>query len=152
LIDLNAGFHPDLTGYQNIYLNGMLLGMNETEITRKLHAIIHFADIGQFIDIPLYTYSSGMALRLGFSVAVHADPDILLLDEGLAVGDLSFQKKARQKIQQLFGQEKTVITVSHRLDFIRENCQRILELKRGNIVADGSISILNTYQNDALKQ
>lgn len=149
LIDLSAGFHPDLTGYQNIYLNGMLLGMSESEITRKIHTIIRFADIGQFIDVPLYTYSSGMQLRLGFSIAVHANPDILLLDEGLVVGDLRFQKKAQKKIQQFFEQGKTVITVSHRLDFIRENCRRILELDMGNIVADGSVNILNSYQRRA---
>lgn len=136
LIDLEAGFHPDLTGIQNIYLNGMLLGMTQSEIQKKLVRVIHFADIKQFIDTPLFTYSNGMALRLGFSVAVHANPDILLLDENLSAGDIQFRKKAEHKIQQFYRQHKTVIIATHQLDFIRANCTRVLEMDNGKIRKD----------------
>ena len=108
LIDLEAGFHPDLTGEQNIYLNGMLLGMSKKEIRKMFNAIIRFADIGKFIDAPLFMYSSGMKLRLGFAVAVHANPDILILDEGFSVGDKKFQEKCNEKIDQLFRIKKTI--------------------------------------------
>ena len=134
LIDLEAGFHPDLTGIDNVYLNGMLLGMKKEEISRKLDEIISFADIGQFIDAPLFTYSSGMKLRLGFSVAIHADPDTLILDENISAGDADFQKKSSVKIQNFFKQGKTVIVVSHWLEFIKKNCQRILIMNKGEIV------------------
>ena len=102
IFDLEAGFHADLTRIENLYLNGMLLGLRKNEIDHKLKNIIKFADIGQFIDAPLFTYSEGMKLRLGFSVAVKADPDILLLDEGFSVGDTDFQNKSHAKIQGFF--------------------------------------------------
>lgn len=146
LIDIEAGFHPDLTGYQNIYLNGMLLGMTKQEITKKLHTIIQFANIKQFIDAPLFTYSSGMKLRLGFSVAVHADPDILILDEGLNVGDEYFQKKAFAKIESFFKQNKTIITVTHYMEFIQKYCDRIILLKEGQLLCDGGPSIVAYYK------
>ena len=98
LIDLEAGFHPDLTGEENIFLNGLIIGMSRKEIKEKKDLIVSFADIGKFIDAPLYTYSSGMKLRLGFSIAVHSNPDILLLDEGFAVGDEGFRQKVNKKI------------------------------------------------------
>ncbi len=133
LIDLEAGFHPDLSGIENIYLNGLLLGMRKREITKKIKKIITFADIHQFIDAPLFTYSSGMKLRLGFSIAVHADPDILVLDEHLSAGDQNFQQKSFKRIQHLFKQKKTIIVVSHRLQLIEKACQRILLIKKGKI-------------------
>ena len=138
LIDLEAGFHSELTGEQNIYLNGMLLGMNKKEIEKELDKIIKFADIGQFIDTPLFTYSSGMKLRLGFAVAIHADPEILILDENLSAGDEDFQKKSYQKIQELFGLHKTIILVSHHLDSIKKNCKRILLMNSGGKIKDGN--------------
>lgn len=133
LIDLEAGFHPDLTGEQNIFLNGMLLGMDKKEITKKLHSIIDFADIDKFVDVPIYTYSLGMKLRLGFSVAVNADPEILLLDESITVGDNKFRKKSLDKVESLFRQQKTVIIVSQFLDFLKSNCSRIIVMGKGRI-------------------
>lgn len=146
LIDLAAGFHEDLTGEQNIYLNGMLLGMKKEEIRSKLSSIIRFADIKQFIDTPLFTYSSGMKLRLGFAVAVHADPDILILDEGLSVGDENFQKKAFSKIQQFFRQGKTILTVTHNMLYITEYCNRVILLREGKMIRDGGPSVTSYYE------
>ena len=133
LIDLEAGFHPDLTGIQNIYLNGMLLGMKKREIDGKLDAIIRFADIKQFIDAPLFTYSSGMKLRLGFSIAIHADPDVLILDEGMHVGDNNFQKKSQNRIKHFFRGKKTIVIVSHWIDYIKNSCERIVSVERGRV-------------------
>jgi len=146
LIDLEAGFHPDLTGEQNIYINGMLLGLSKKEITKRIKRIIEFADIGRFIDTPMYMYSEGMKLRLGFSVAVHADPDILLLDENIMVGDLDFQRKSVKKLKEFFKKQKTVITASHWLEFVKQNCQRIVLLKKGSIAADGAANIVDHYE------
>ncbi len=127
LINLSAGFHPDLTGEENIFLNGMLLGMSKLEIRRKMQSIIHFADIHQFIDAPFYTYSEGMKLRLGFAIAIAADPDILILDESsVTAGDQDFQKKMNKKIQEYFKKGKTILMVSQWLDYLREHCQRII--------------------------
>lgn len=137
LIDLEAGFHPDLTGIQNIFLNGMLLGMPKIEIEQKLGKIITFAGIGQFIDASLFTYSEGMKLRLGFSVAVNADPEILLLDENMAVGDQEFKQKSYKKIQEFLKQGKTVIIVSHYLNFIKLACNRVIWVDQGSVKKDG---------------
>lgn len=138
LIDLEAGFHPDLTGIQNIYLNGMLLGMKNGEIKRKLKDIITFAGIGKFIDAQLFTYSQGMKLRLGFAVAVHANPDILILDENISVGDQEFGKLSSAKIQEFLKQGKTVLIASHNLGFIRTSCKRVIWMDKGTIKMDGS--------------
>ena len=148
LIDLEAGFHPDLTGEQNIYLNGMLLGMSKDEIRQKLHHIIAFADIKQFIDAPLFTYSEGMKLRLGFSVATHSNPDILILDEGISAGDVAFQKKTATKIQGFFQMGKTILVASHWYDFIQRNCNRIILFNKGNIAADGTTKLLKNQPNN----
>lgn len=133
LIDLEAGFHPDLTGKENIFLNGLIVGMSTTEIKHKLNKIINFAGIDSFINEPLYTYSSGMKLRLGFSIAVHSDPDILILDEGISVGDEDFKRKSARKIQEFFDQKKTVLIVSHWLEFLEQNCNRIIWIENGKI-------------------
>ncbi len=145
LIDLEAGFHMDLTGYQNIYLNGILLGLRKREIDAKIRNIIAFADLKQFIDAPLFTYSSGMALRLGFAVAVHANPDILLLDENLSAGDNVFQKKAQSKLQEFFHKEKTIIVVTHNLNFITQTCDRVLQFEKGQILRDGGPEVVSRY-------
>lgn len=137
LIGLDAGFHPDLTGEENIYLNGLIIGMSRREIQEKFAEIVAFADIGQFIDAPLFTYSQGMMLRLGFAVAVHSDPDILILDEGLATGDNEFQQKISKKIQEFFREGKTILVVTHWLTFLEEHVQRVIWLDRGKIKADG---------------
>ena len=146
LIELEAGFHPELTGEENIYLNGLLVGMSKEEIRRKLKKIINFADIGQFIDAPFYTYSSGMALRLAFSIAIHADPDILLLDENISVGDDKFKKATVNKARGLFRIGKTIITVSHDLKFVRDNCDIIFWLNKGRIVKKGGLSVISGYK------
>ncbi|OGG30173.1 hypothetical protein A3A63_00870 [Candidatus Gottesmanbacteria bacterium RIFCSPLOWO2_01_FULL_46_9] len=147
LIDLEAGFHPDLSGIQNIYLNGMLLGLSKRKIDELLPSIIAYADIRQFIDAPLFTYSSGMALRLGFSIAVHSDPDILILDEGFGVGDLSFQKKNKKVMASFFNQNKTVIIATQLLYYVRDNCNRVIILHRGVCKNDGSISMIKKYKH-----
>lgn len=134
LIDLEAGFNVDLTGYQNIYINGLLLGMRKKEIEEKIHSIIAFADIKQFIDAPLFTYSQGMKLRLGFSVAVHTNPDILLLDENMAVGDESFREKSLKKIEESFQKGKTILMVSQWREYIKKHCERVLEMREGRIM------------------
>jgi len=145
LIDLEAGFHPDLTGEQNIYLNGMLLGMKKEEIDGKLKKIIAFADIDTFIDAPLFTYSSGMKLRLGFTVAIHADPDILVLDEGISVGDKSFQEKSTFTIHRLIKKGITLLMVSHQIETIEQVCRRYIIFDKNRIVADGSQKVLNQF-------
>lgn len=151
LIDLEAGFHEDLTGEQNIYLNGMLLGMKNEEINRNKDKIIRFANIGQFIDTPLFTYSSGMTLRLGFAIAVHADPDVLLLDEGMSIGDTYFHNKAISKIKDFFRAGKTIIVVSHWLDFIKTNCSIAYTLDKGRIIRSGKPdAVIKAYLNNNL--
>jgi len=146
LIDLSAGFHPDLTGEENIFLNGLVIGMNKDEIESKKKSIVKFADIGKFIDAPLYTYSTGMQLRLGFSIAVHSDPDILLLDEGFAFGDEDFREKANKKISEYRRKKKTLIIVSHWLFELERNCNKILWLERGEIIEYGNKGLLNKYR------
>jgi ABC-type polysaccharide/polyol phosphate transport system ATPase subunit len=148
LIDLSAGFHPELTGRENIFLNSLLVGMGREEVRKKYNEIVEFADIGDFIDAPLYTYSSGMNLRLGFSIAVAADPDILILDEGLGVGDRDFQKKSANKIEDFFKQKKTIILVSHWLEYLNDHCQRIVWLENGKIKMDGNLKILDKYKRN----
>lgn len=146
LIDIEAGFHPDLTGEQNVFLNGMIMGMSKKEIGKKLDDIIAFSEIGRFIDAPLFTYSSGMILRLGFAVAIHSSPDILLLDEGMDAGDQFFQKKAAARIRLFLRQVKTIIVVSHWMDIIRRNCNRIVILNNGTVTHRGTRRLIRTYE------
>jgi len=145
LIDLEAGFHPDLTGEENIFLNGLVIGMSKKEINKQFKKIIKFADIGKFIDAPLYTYSAGMQLRLGFAVAVHSDPDVLLIDEGFAVGDENFREKVHRRINGFKKQKKTLIMVSHWLTELNRNCNKILWLEKGEIVKFGGKKIMELY-------
>ena len=145
LIELEAGFHPELTGEENIFLNGMLVGMSKQEIKKKLKRIIDFAGIERFIDTPFYTYSEGMKLRLGFSVVINTSPDIVLLDENLAVGDKEFREKSYKKIQEFFKMGVTIIIVSHYLDFLRKNCNRIIWVERGVIKSDGNSREIITH-------
>ena len=137
LLELGTGFHPDLTGRENIYLNGSILGLSRSQIRRKMDEIVAFAEIDRFIDIPVKHYSSGMYLRLGFSVAVHTDPEILLVDEVLAVGDAAFQRKCLQRIGQLRHEGVTTVFVSHSTDTVRTICSRALWLHEGRLMADG---------------
>ncbi|MBN1445116.1 MAG: ABC transporter ATP-binding protein [Candidatus Omnitrophica bacterium] len=133
LIEIGAGFHPMLTGRENIYVNGAIFGMSKKEIDKRMEDIIEFADIGDFIDSPVKYYSSGMYVRLGFSIAVHSEPDILLIDEVLAVGDLPFQNKCFNKIKQLKNASKTIIIVSHNLHLMERNTERIIIMGKGTI-------------------
>lgn len=146
LIELGAGFHPDLTGRENVYLNGTLLGLTKKEIDRKYREIVEFADIPEFIDQPVRTYSSGMTVRLGFSVAVHLDSDILLIDEVLAVGDEDFQQKTIDKLLELESLNITILFVSHNLSLIDSFCKRVIWLNKGRVGKDGRSGIaINKY-------
>lgn len=137
LIEVGAGFHPDLTGRENVYLNGVILGMTRSEIRRKFDEIVEFAGIADFIDTPVKRYSSGMFARLGFSVAAHLEPDILIIDEVLSVGDFAFQRKGLEKMRAVARSGATVIFVSHNLQAVAEFCKRAILMDHGRIVADG---------------
>jgi ABC-type polysaccharide/polyol phosphate transport system ATPase subunit len=137
LIEVASGFHPELTGRENVYLNGSLLGMKRREITGKLDSIVDFAGVSAFIDTPVKRYSSGMYLRLGFSIAAHLDPDILLLDEVLAVGDAEFQAKCIERINQLRKTGTTIVFVSHNLAAVESLCDRVFLLRKGEIFKSG---------------
>ncbi len=137
LLELGAGFHPDLTGRENIYLNGSILGLSRAEIRRKLDEIVAFAELERFIDVPVKHYSSGMYVRLGFSVAVHTDPEILLVDEVLAVGDAAFQRKCLERIDDLRRQGVTILFVSHSPEIVQSICSRAVWLDQGRLVTDG---------------
>ncbi len=139
LIEVGAGFHPDLSGRDNVYLNGAILGMTEAQIDERFDSIVDFSEIGQFIDTEVKFYSSGMYLRLAFSVAVHTDPEVFLVDEILAVGDEPFQKKCISKIKELAAAGRTLVVVSHDLDLVSQICERGVLLERGNVIMDGPV-------------
>ncbi|MEK7543654.1 MAG: ABC transporter ATP-binding protein [Patescibacteria group bacterium] len=146
LIDLEAGFHPELTGEQNVYLNGLLLGMKRREIDEKLKRIIAFADIDNFIDAPLFTYSQGMKLRLGFAISVYTNPDVLILDEGLQAGDINFQTKLKKALQKIISHTLTLVVVSHNLETIRKHTQKIIWMHKGTIIKiNSSHTVLKNY-------
>ncbi len=152
LLELGAGFHPDLTGRENILLNGSIMGLTRREIDGKMGEIIQFAGLERFIDTPLKHYSSGMQVRLGFSTAIHVEPQILLIDEVLAVGDLSFQIRCLDKIAELKRQGVTILLVSHNLDAIRKFCDRVIWLDAGLIGAQGEPEeVINTYLTSVLQ-
>lgn len=152
LIDLEAGFHPDLTGEENVFLNGLLIGMSREEIKDRYREIVEFSGIGQFIDAPFYTYSQGMKLRLGFSVAVHVDPDILILDEGMMAGDQLFQNKTGKIIDSMFKANKTIVLVTHWLDFLKQNVKRILWFDNGRLCKDNRVRLINEYKRLLVKR
>ncbi len=137
LLEVGTGFHPELTGRENIYLNGAILGMRKREIDRNFDAIVHFAEVEKFIDTPVKFYSSGMYVRLAFAVAAHLEPEILIVDEVLAVGDARFQKKCLNKMQDVGQQGRTVLFVSHSMQSILRMCQRAILLNQGKVIADG---------------
>ncbi|RMF97031.1 MAG: ATP-binding cassette domain-containing protein [Planctomycetota bacterium] len=137
LIEIAAGFHPDLTGRENIYLNGSILGMRKKEIDAKFDEIVAFAGIDEFLDTPVKRYSSGMFARLGFAVAAHLEPEILLVDEVLAVGDAAFQAKCLGKMRHVAGEGRTVIFVSHNMKAVTQLCTRAVALERGRVVMEG---------------
>lgn len=137
LIELGAGFHPDLTGRENVFLNGSLLGLSRAEMRDRYDEIVDFAELGRFIDMPLKHYSSGMQMRLGFAIATCVDPDVLLVDEVLAVGDEAFQRKCLTRINRLRGQQRVIVYVSHDLGSVRQLCDRVIWLENGVPTAEG---------------
>jgi ABC-type polysaccharide/polyol phosphate transport system ATPase subunit len=138
LLELGAGFHPELTGLENVYLNGTLLGHTRQEITEKLDSILAFSEIGDFINAPIRTYSSGMVARLGFSVATAWEPDILILDEVLSVGDAAFRAKCSERMLNLIKGKSTVLLVTHSSSLIAELCTRAILLDHGKIISSGN--------------
>jgi lipopolysaccharide transport system ATP-binding protein len=139
LLEVGTGFHPELTGRENIFLNGAILGMPRSEIATKFDEIVAFAEVERFIDMPVKRYSSGMYLRLAFAVAAHLEPDILIIDEVLAVGDASFQKKCLGKMGEVANEGRTVLFVSHNMDAIQRLCTRAILLDQGQIVLDSDV-------------
>ena len=137
LLELGAGFHPDFTGRENIYFNASIFGLTRKQIESRIQTIIDFSELGDLIDTPVRTYSSGMYMRLAFSVAINVDADILLIDEILAVGDQHFQDKCFAKLKELKESEKTIVIVSHSLDSIKKLCTRAVWIKNGRIEMDG---------------
>jgi lipopolysaccharide transport system ATP-binding protein len=146
LLEVGTGFHPELTGRENVYLNGSILGMSRREIGHKFDEIVAFAEIEKFLDTPVKRYSSGMYVRLAFSVAAHLEPEILLVDEVLAVGDASYQRRCIDRMSELARSGRSILFVSHNLDLIPRLCQRAVQLERGQITAAGAAgAVVRTY-------
>ncbi|MCM8780965.1 MAG: ABC transporter ATP-binding protein [Candidatus Omnitrophica bacterium] len=139
LLELGAGFQPELTGRENVYLNAGLFGLSRPQIEARYEEVVHFADIGRFIDAPVKFYSQGMFVRLAFAIAIHIDPDILLIDDTLAVGDEHFQRKCIKKIFEIKEQNKTILFVTHDMNMLRRLCKRALFLREGRIIKDGLV-------------
>lgn len=149
LIELGAGFHPEITGRENIFINGIMLGLTKREIESRFDSIVEFSGIRPFIDQPVKTYSSGMYVRLGFAVAVHVDPDVLLIDEVLSVGDEEFSQKCVAKIQEMKFRGVTLVFVTHQLDQVRNLCDRALWLDKGNAIVVGDpVRVVDDYLQD----
>lgn len=149
LIELAAGFHPDLTGRENVFLQGAIMGMKRAEISRKLDAIVDFAGVSDFIDTPVKRYSSGMNARLGFSIAAHLDPEVLLIDEVLAVGDMAFQRKCFNRMQEFCKSGAAIVFISHNLEALRLLCPKGMVLDRGRVAFAGSIGdCIHTYTKE----
>lgn len=147
LIELSAGFHPELTGRENVFLNGAMLGFSHSEMQRKLEGIVAFSEMNEFIDAPLRTYSSGMKVRLGFAVASDVDPDILIIDEVLSVGDEAFQEKCRARMQSFRTRGTTILYVTHALDTLGDICDRAIHLERGSILSQGRVDeVVGAYR------
>lgn len=150
LLELGAGFHPDLTGRENIHLNGAILGMSSKQIDDRYTDIVEFSELGRFIDTPVKNYSSGMTVRLGFSIAINVDPEILIIDEVLAVGDENFQQKCREKIEDFRQQGKTIILVSHGLSDVANLCDDVVWLDKGRVKKIGTaVEVVNKYNAES---
>lgn len=146
LLEVGTGFHPELTGRENVYMSGTILGMKKYEIDRKMEEIVEFAEIGRFLDTPVKRYSSGMSVRLGFSVAAHLEPEILIVDEVLAVGDTGFQKKCMGKMSSISGQGRTILFVSHNMPSIQALCSRAVWLRDGKVImTDQTAAVITEY-------
>lgn len=149
LLEIGTGFHPDLTGRENIFLNGTILGMKVREIKRKFDEIVDFSEVGRFLETPLKHYSSGMYLRLAFSIAAHFEPEVLLLDEVIAVGDLAFQEKCFEKMRAVSREGRTIFLVSHNLGSIRSLCKRVFLLRSGRLCEEEDAQkAIEIYVND----
>lgn len=151
LLELGTGFNPEFTGRQNIYLNGTMMGYSREEIQKKEQSILDFADIGDFIEQPVKTYSSGMFARLAFAVAINVEPEILIVDEALSVGDTRFQIKCMNKMKQMMEGGTTVLFVSHDINAIKRFCNRVIWLNKGGLVADGDVNKITDSYLDYLK-
>lgn len=152
LLELGAGFHPDFTGRENIYFNASIFGLTKKEIDRRMDDIIDFSELGAAIDDPIRTYSSGMYMRLAFSVAINVDAEILLIDEILAVGDQHFQEKCFKKLEELKNSDKTIVIVTHSLDAVKTLCSRAIWIYRGELRLDGDpIYVIDEYLNQCAK-
>src|SRR5213592_1723791 len=146
LLEVGTGFHPELTGRENVFLNGAILGMSKSEIQRKFDEIVAFAEVEKFVDTPVKYYSVGMRMRLAFAVAAHLEPEILLVDEVLSVGDINFQKKCLGKMGDVARGGRTVLFVSHQLPAVRSLCSRAIQMSRGAVVRDGDPkAVVNRY-------
>src|SRR6202789_4280184 len=152
LLEVGTGFHPELTGRENIYLSGAILGMRHREIDRKMDAIVAFAEVERFLSSPLKFYSSGMQMRLAFAVAAHLEPEILLVDEVLAVGDLEFQKKCLGKMQEVSRSGRTIVFVSHQMGQMRRLCERVIWIDGGQIRDEGPTGkVIAAYESSNLQ-
>ncbi len=153
MLEVGTGFHPELTGRENIYMNGAILGMTRAEIDRKFDEIVAFSEIDQFIDTPVKRYSSGMYVKLAFSVAAHLDSEIMIMDEVLAVGDMAFQGKCIKKMRDIANSGKTVLYVSHNMNTIRQLCDKCIVLNRGKIIFDGDVEkAIEYYINASMRK
>lgn len=151
LLELTAGFDPEMTGRENIYLRGYVLGLTKKKIQEIEEKIINFAEIGEYIDQPVRTYSSGMKARLGFSINANLDADILIIDEALSVGDEKFKKKCRERVQEMIRSGVTVLFVSHSAEAVKQFCSRAIFLKNGKIAASGNVDKVIDKYNESLK-
>jgi len=153
LIELGTGFHPEISGRENIFVNGIMLGLTKKQIREKYDEIVEFSELGEFIDNPIKTYSSGMLMRLGFSVAVNVDPDILIIDEVLAVGDISFSRKCLERISNFKARGKTIVLVTHDLGMVNNICNEAILLDKGMIIERGeSYKVVDSYMSLVLKK
>lgn len=146
LLTLGTGFKKELTGFENIYINGYLMGLSKDEIDSKVKDIIEFSEIGEFINQPIQTYSSGMKSRLGFAIASHIEPDLLLIDETFSVGDAKFKKKSSEKVKELISGNRTTIIVSHSLGLLKELCQKVIWIEKGELRRYGdTVDVIDEY-------
>lgn len=153
LLDLGAGFHPDLTGRENVFISGVIAGLTRRQVAEQFDSIVTFAELDDFIDNPLRTYSTGMKMRLAFAVAVHIEPDVLLVDEVLAVGDMAFQQKCLEKIAQFKQAGCTILLVSHDIAMVRQLCDEVLWLRQGQVAAYGPADVVvDQYSNEMLSE
>ena len=153
LLELGAGFHPELSGRENVFLNGAILGMSQKDITQQFDSIVEFAGLERFIDTPVKNFSSGMTVRLGFSIATHVEPEVLLIDEVLGVGDQAFQRKSSEKIEEFRRDGKTIIVVSHGLAAMQNMCQEVVWLEKGKLKMRGpAAEVIAAYTGDSYSQ